>query len=65
MLVANDDASGMDHAIEAKCRAGIANIKGYLICNYNDDNKEFSSQPCDVCGSHLAGSRHHLAILSA
>ena len=63
MLVANDDASGMDDETEAKCRAGINAIDGYLVCNDNDDDEEFSRRSCDVCGSTLEGSRHHLAIL--
>jgi hypothetical protein len=63
MLVANGDASGMDDETEARCTKGIESYDGYLVCNDHDDDKEFSSSPCDVCGSHLAGSRHHLAAL--
>ena len=63
MLVANGDDSGMDDATAENCRESIASIQGSLVCNDHDDDIEFSRQPCDVCGSPLAGSRHHLAIL--
>jgi hypothetical protein len=67
MIVANDDASGMDNETEKQCREGIAAVEaefeGYLVCNYNDDDKNFDSRPCEVCKSHLAGSRHHMAVL--
>ena len=63
MIVANDDASGMDDATEKQCRDGIASIQGDLVCNDNDDDIEFSWSACDICGSGLGGSRHHLAIL--
>lgn len=67
MIVANDDASGMDDETEAACRKGIAGFKGYLALNSDSETgegeKEFSSQSCDVCGSHLVGHRTRLALL--
>ena len=38
MIIANDDASGMDNETEARCRAGIVAIEGHLACNGNDDD---------------------------
>jgi hypothetical protein len=69
MIVANDDASGMDDETEAKCRAGVSKFDGYLVCNFGSDEdseegiREFSSCGCDVCGSPLAGTFHRLALL--
>ena len=62
MIVANDDASGMDDATEAKIRAALARIDGTVICNDQDDTEEFSHNRCDICNA-LAGRRHHMAIL--
>ena len=63
MIVANEDASGMDDETEECCRKGIAGFDGDLVCNDHDDDQEFSWSECDVCGTRLAGSRHHLALL--
>ncbi len=67
MIIANGDASGMDDETEKRVLAGIAAIDGYLACNDDPETgegtRDFSSNSCDVCGTHLAGSRHRMAIL--
>lgn len=64
MIIANDDASGMDDATEARCREGIASFQCHLVCN--DDGSEddgFSWKSCEVCNSGLGGTRYRLALL--
>jgi len=69
MIIANDDASGMDEETEARCRTGIDAMhkRGYwLICNNQDpgNESEFSWSACEICGSRLGGNRHRLALLT-
>lgn len=64
MLIANGDASGMDDATEACCRAGIASFQGHLVSNDHDDKQlGFSWKSCEVCNSGLGGTRYRLALL--
>lgn len=68
--IANDEYSGLDyHYSEPEAtermeaiKAGIAAYApGYLVIG--DDHDEFSTRRCDVCGEHLAGSRHAFSVL--
>lgn len=60
MIIANDDASGMDDATEARIRSAIARINGYIVCG--DETDEFSHNRCDVCNG-LPGALYRCAIL--
>ena len=35
-----------------------------LVNGDSDDDIDFSTRPCELCGSQLAGSRHAVAALS-
>lgn len=60
MIIANDDASGMDDATEKACREGIAAIEGYLVVG---DEVGFSWKGCDVCKNGLGGDMHEVHVL--
>jgi hypothetical protein len=64
MIVANDDASGMDTATETHVRYGIQNwaTEGYWLAP-GDDTDHFSRQPCEVCNTYLAGERHEIVAI--
>lgn len=57
----NDDADPDKRAEEID--AGIENAGGRIVPGNPEYDKEFSSRPCDCCGSHLAGHRHHCVII--
>jgi hypothetical protein len=76
MIVANDDASGLDYYLESEAATKReAHIRecidalcksvegGYLACGDGEDDEEFSWHGCDVCGSGLGGTRHQLVLL--
>lgn len=74
MIIANDDASGLDYALgeevaaarEQEIRSAILEIQredGQIAVGDSDHDDEFSSSPCACCGSRLAGQRHHCMIL--
>jgi len=74
MLIANDDATGLDHfldeasaaARERELRDAIAAAQrdgNYLVVGDSDQNEEFSTSSCDCCQTHLAGSRHHCVLM--
>ena len=68
--IANDDYTGLDYYYDEKesakrekaIRRGIAELGGYASIN-SDIHEEFSSSPCECCGSHLAGERFGATIL--
>lgn len=64
MIVANDDASGMDAETEARVREGIRDwaIEGYVLVP-GDNEDSFARGRCGVCGSYDAGSRHEIVAL--
>jgi hypothetical protein len=64
MIIANDDASGMDTATEALVREGISDWanEGYVLYP-GDDSDGFSRGRCGVCGSYDAGERHEIVAL--
>lgn len=41
-----------------------AGMAGYNAVYVGDLDADFSRQPCDVCGSHLAGERHQVVFLT-
>ena len=76
MIIANDDASGLDYYLESDAaeereshiRQSILDlessvINGHLVCGDSDKDEEFSNHTCDVCGSVLAGTKHNLVLL--
>lgn len=75
MIIANDDASGLDYSLgeeeeaaarEQEIRGAIAEIQreeGQVAVGDSDRDEEFSSCPCACCGSRLAGQRHHCVIM--
>ncbi|MDZ7854201.1 MAG: hypothetical protein U5L98_16590 [Halomonas sp.] len=76
MIIANDDASGLDYSLgeeegaarEQEIRKAIAVIQreeGQIAVGDGDRYVEFSSRPCACCGIRLAGPRHHFVILGS
>ena len=76
MIIANDDASGLDYSLgeeeaaarEQEIRGAIAEIQreeGQVAVGASDRDEEFSSRPCACCGMRLAGPRHHCVILGS
>ena len=70
--IVNDDYTSLDYdygLIEGYARveaiqAGINRLTAndrFLAAG--EDETEFSTQPCECCGSSLAGSRHEIIIL--
>lgn len=74
MIIANDDASGLDYhlneadaaAREREIRRSIAAhaSEGHIAVGDSERDEEFSSSPCDCCNFSLAGSRHHCVLMS-
>lgn len=65
MIIANDDASGMDDATEQACRAGIYAIgaaRGYHLSAGYGESSGFSRRPCSICGG-LAGDRYPVTAI--
>lgn len=76
MIIANDDASGLDYSLgeeEAEARkweirgaiAEIQREEEQIAVGDSDRAHEFSSSPCACCGTRLAGARHHCVILGS
>ena len=76
MIIANDDASGLDYSLgeeeaevrEQEIRGAITEIQreeGQIAVGDSDRDDEFSSSPCACCGTRLAGARHHCVILGS
>ena len=74
MMLANDDASGLDYDYDEKeavrrlkaINDGVQEAAGegcYIVCGDSEQDEEFSTSPCDCCGDRLAGSRHHCVLL--
>jgi hypothetical protein len=71
-IIANDDASSFDYYYgdkaderEAEVRKAINETEGHIVPGDSENDQEFSWNPCDCCGSNLAGSRFQCAILSS
>lgn len=70
MIIANDDASGLDYAMdedaaaerENEIRESIAALEGRVAVGDSENDEEFSSSACDCCGTRDAGSRHHCLL---
>jgi hypothetical protein len=76
MIIANDDASGLDYSLgeeeaevrEQEIRGAITEIQreeGQIAVGDSDRDDEFSPSPCACCGTRLAGARHHCVILGS
>ncbi|MGM1051834.1 MAG: hypothetical protein ACQEXO_05505 [Pseudomonadota bacterium] len=76
MIIANDDASGLDYSLseedaaerERVIREAMAEIQreeGQIVVGESDRDDEFSARPCACCGTRLAGQRHHCVMLSS
>ena len=74
VIIANDDASGLDYYLdedaaaerEAEIRQAITGIQSdgsYIAAGNGDQDDEFSSLPCACCKTNLAGTRHHCVVL--
>ncbi|MEQ6918740.1 hypothetical protein [Halomonas aquatica] len=73
MIIANDDASGLDYSLdeetegrEQEIREAIAEIQreeGQIAVGDSGRDDELSSSPCACCGTRLVGARHHFVIL--
>jgi hypothetical protein len=67
----NDDYTGLDYhygEVEGKERfqaitAGLRRLGSGLVWDSNQEPDEFSSRPCDCCGTRLAGGRDFFCIL--
>ena len=59
MIIANDDDSGMSAEQAAASREGIADwrAEGVQLVPGDFVDPSFSSSPCEVCGTRLAGDR--------
>lgn len=72
MIIANDDASGLDYALdedaaavrEQEIRESIAEAGGYISTGDSDKDDEFSAAACACCGTRDAGKRHHCILTS-
>ncbi|MBS9403675.1 hypothetical protein KG088_08530 [Halomonas sp. TRM85114] len=75
MIIANDDASGLDDSLsekeaverEQEIREAIAETQreGQIAVGDSERDDEFSVSPCACCGTRLAGQRHHCVILGS
>lgn len=69
IVIANDDTSGMTDERATEVRAGIARTSSdgsnvVVACQEDEGTcEDFSSRPCDVCGTSLAGDRHPVVWL--
>jgi len=67
MIIANDDASGLDYSLdeaaaaerEKEIREAIADLEGHIAVGDSGNDEEFSVSPCECCGTREAGKRHH------
>ena len=62
---ASNDQSG-EIPLEAMMKAideGMDNAGGYIMRGDQEQDDEFSTEWCDCCGTHLAGSRTHFVVL--
>lgn len=59
IAIANADFTGLDDARAEEVQAGMERRNWLLIGDTANDD-EFSSTPCDVCGTRLAGARHEV-----
>lgn len=75
MIIANDDATGLNYAMseenaaerEQEIRDAIADIQqteGQISVGDSEKDDEFSSSACACCGTRLAGQRHHCLLMS-
>lgn len=69
----NGDFTGLDNHPETSDRrmaeivSGLERLGADLVPDFDSESgrgmEEFSSRPCQCCGSRLAGSRHSFAVL--
>jgi len=75
MIIANDDATGLDHfldeesaaAREREVRHSIAAAQrdgNTLVVGDNEQDEDLSTASCDCCNTTLAGSRHHCVLMT-
>lgn len=73
MIIANDDASGLDYRLDeeasaqrkAEIRECIEAVDGHISLGDSEKDEDFSSQGCDCCGTRLAGARYHFIVTKA
>ena len=75
MIIANDDATGLDHfldeesaaAREREVRHSIAAAQrdgNTLVVGDSEQDEDLSTASCDCCNTILAGSRHHCVLMT-
>lgn len=66
VVIANDDDSGVSDSVREEWERGMENVALYELGNIvvGDEYNEFSTRRCDSCGTHLAGARQSIAVLS-
>jgi hypothetical protein len=75
MIIANDDATGLDYSMteeeaavrEREIRDVIAELQrsgGRVAVGDSALDDAFSATPCACCRSRLAGPRHHCVLLA-
>lgn len=63
MILANDDASGMDDATESAVRAGLSDLYArYRMVNADGAEYGFRHRDCEVCGA-LPGDRYRIICM--
>ena len=75
MIIANDDASGLDYHLdeeasaerEEEIRSGIKALQeemgGHVSAGDSEQDDDFSTDSCDTCGIREHGSRHHCLVV--
>lgn len=74
MIIANDDATGLDHFLDEESAAArerevresiyAAQRDGNtLVVGDSEHDEAFSTSSCDCCHTHLAGARHHCVLM--
>ena len=71
-VLANGEYTHLDYYYSdpAECEAvikaideGMDNAGGHIMRGDHEHDDEFSTEWCDCCGTHLAGSRTHFVVL--
>lgn len=70
-VLANGDYSALDYYYDPtecedkikRINDGMASAGGYIALGDRERDHDFSTEWCDCCGTHLAGSRTHFVVL--
>ncbi len=61
--VANGEVPEDRPELPAQVAAQWEELEQHMCCGSSEDDEEFSTAPCDGCGSSLAGDRYGLVVL--